>query len=248
MNELWRHESYLTMERLITNTTIIEYDLKSANTSVAKEFGLLPDEMINKLNKLPKKERNVKLGLYKKDHKEYNEKERAAFMQARKLFFDANKLEDHRIVAIKKDAIFVEGVVSQTQITKNLLFREKSEYTSYLFLKPLEIFYSGKTGLDIKRMNMDIYNECHKDYFGSFVFGVLRGLEIMSRKDVLRYIRNFFDNYKWLKLDPDYYRQFSPQSKFVDKEGLMYDICVDIGELDISYNMKLILEILSLLL
>lgn len=248
MNELWRNESYLTSERLITNTTIVEYDLKSANTSVAKEFGLLSDEAISKLNKLPKKERNIKLGLYKKDHKEYNEKERAAFMQARKLFFDINELTPNRIVAIKKDAIFVEGVVKETQVTKNLLFREKNEYTSYLFLKPLEIFYAGSKGLDIKKMNMNIYDEYHKEYFGSFIFGVLRGLEVMSRKDVLRYIRNFFDNYKWLKLDPDYYRQFSPQSKFVDKDGLMYDICIDIDQLDITYNMKLILEILSLLL
>ena len=45
-------------EKLIPNTTIIEYDLQSASTSIAAEFGLLSDEMIARFNKLPKGDRN----------------------------------------------------------------------------------------------------------------------------------------------------------------------------------------------
>ena len=248
MGKLWELDSYLLEEKLIPNTTIIEYDLQSASTSIAAEFGLLSDEMIARFNKLPKGDRNRAIGLYKRDHKEYGDMEKAGFMQARKMFFEQNDLAVSRVIAIKRDAIFVEGEVFCTRLTDHLNFRKKNEYTSYLNLNSLEIFYRKNFGLDVKKMNREVYEEYHKEYFGSFIESVLRGLEFMRRKDLLRYIRNFYDKYRWLQLDSEYYREFSPRSEFAYKDGLRYSLCTDIAQVDMSYNMQCILYILNLLL
>lgn len=250
MDTLWKYENYQTSKPLIPNTSIIEYDLKSANISVAKEFGLLPYDMIEDLSKVDKKTREVKVGLYKRDHKEYNDLEKAAFMQARKMFFDQNELTPDRIVSIKKDAIFVSGRVTKTKLTPNIDFRPKNEYTSYLMLKPVEVYYVGgaKAHLDVKKINDEVYLTKHANYFGTFIVDFLRRLELAEKKDILRFVRDFYDQYRWMMLEPDYYREFNAMSYYLYKDGSKYDICIDKDDLNIEYNLKLILFIMELLL
>lgn len=252
--EIWEYDSYRTDRTLITNTVIMEYDLKSANTSVAREFKILPEEFVDSLDKLPKKDREVRMGLYKKDHKEYNEYEKAAFSLARKMFFEQNEIIENRIIAIKKDAIFVEGIVTVTQVAKHLLFRPKHEYTSFMWIKVpgrfpgLEIYYSHENGLDVKGISDDIYNSCHADGMGKFVGSVFRLLEFGNTGDTLKFIRNFFDQYKSKQLDVDFYREFNSESQYRYLDGVTSDRCIDLEQIDIGYNFNFILQVLMKLL
>ena len=255
MENMWQFDTWRTDKDIIFNTGIVEYDLKSAGLSVAREFKLLPENYIKKLAKADKKERVVSLGLYKRDHPQYSADEKAGLASARQLFFDANHLEPNDIVAIKKDAIFVidKGRDIQTKFGKYLEFRPKNRYTGYMFIKPLEIFYNEGlevSTLDIKGMSPDKY-QLHKDYFGQFIIGIfkLAENEVASKHFILKYIRDIYDKYRLKELDYEFYRQFNATSQYVTKDGVSYDIEVaDLDTIDCGYNAQVIISILMAVL
>lgn len=249
MSAIWEKDRYQADILTLTNKTIIEYDMKSANTSLAREFKLLPEDKISEIEALGKQSRVVAIGKLMRDDKEFADKLKASFMEARRLFFEENELEDDEVITIKRDAIFVTRYVEHMEIGEHILFRPKNQYTSFIHLKPFEIYYSSD-GLDIKGMDDEIYKRYHKDYFGDFLSGVIRRLETSSKKETLRYIRSVFDSYKWLELDPGYYREFSNTSQFryLDGRVSMEEYMQDLTQLDISNNFKLINQLLMTIL
>ena len=58
---IWERDNYMADIESIFNRTIVEYDMKSANTSLAKEFNLLPKDLITELENLPKQEREIRV-------------------------------------------------------------------------------------------------------------------------------------------------------------------------------------------
>ena len=247
--DLWEKDFYKSPVNCLFNHRIVEYDMKSANTSSAREFSLLPEDKIKELEKLPKKEREITVGLIKRDTPGYSEKEKLGFIAARKLFFMQNEILDEEVISIKRDAIFVMRYVDHEQVTENINFRMKNEYTSYInFGRNLEI-YSKPDGLDIKGIDDEIYEERHSKYFGDFLHSVIRRVESSDRNSYLTYIRYFFDNYKFRKLDAGYYREFNAKSQFhyLDGNYAMEEYQEDLSTLDISCNMNLILKLMQML-
>ena len=243
----WMKDQYLSDADAMFNRTIVEYDLKSANTSLAREYKLLPEEKIKEIESMPKKERVVAIGMYKREHPEYSEVEKLAFANARRSFMVMNNLDEADIHSVKRDAIFCLRYVKHEQVGDNLLFRPKNEYTSYIHLKPLEIYYSLANGLDVKGMDDDVYKTRHEDYFGEFLCGLIRSKEVGT--NTLKYIRKFWDEYKWRKLEPGYYREFNALSQYLYKDGLrsMEEYRGDVNELDISYNLQFIARLASMM-
>ena len=73
---------------------------------------------------------------------------------------------------------------------------------------------------------------------------------IGGRDTALDHIRKFYDEYKWLKLDPEYYREFNASSRFSYKDGTYSGIewKEDLSELNILYNQKIITKIANFIL
>jgi hypothetical protein len=245
---LWSRDSYDTPLNALFNYTIIEYDMKSANTSLAREFDLLPEEEIRKIENLPKKEREIAIGCIKRDTEGYSAKEKIAFEAARKFFFEQNEILEEEVVSIHRDAIFVTRYVEHEQVTKNINFRKKNAYTSYVNLG-VKIFKKPE-GLDIKGIDDEIYETKHSMYFGSFLNDMIHRIEATPRDSYLRYIRDFYDQYKWRKLDPGYYREFNARSNFHYFDGRYADeeYTENLELVDTSYNLQLILKFLMMLL
>ena len=204
---------------------------------------------ICEIEALGKKSRVVEIGKLMRDDKDFANKLKASFMEARRLFFEQNGIEDTDVVSIKRDAIFLSRYIDHTQIGDHLLFRPKNQYSSFIYLKPFEIYYNSN-GLDVKGLNDEIYERYHKEYFGDFISGVIRRLESSSKKETLRYIRTVFDSYKWLELDTGYYREFNNVSHFryLDGNTSMEEFMEDLSQLDISNNFKLINQLLMIIL
>ena len=95
--ELWERDSYKTPVKVLFNHRIVEYDMKSANTSIAREFGLLSEKRIKELENLPKKDREIAVGLILRDNPGYSEKQKLGFIAARKLFFTQNEILDEEV-------------------------------------------------------------------------------------------------------------------------------------------------------
>ena len=246
---LWELDSFRSDVVLRINQRIIEYDMKSANISLARVFHLLPEKEINRIASLGKKERVIAVGKIKQKDPTYNAREKRAFADARRAFFEINNISNNDVVAIKRDAIFLTKYVKHETLFEYINFRKKQEYSSYIYLSPLELYYDQKGGLDVKGISDDVYKSDHKDYFGEFLSSIFKALEVGGKFEATKRAIRFFDRYKWGQLSKEYYREFNPMSCYAYQDGTKSkeEYMEDMDSLDISYNFKLLLNVIQIL-
>ena len=88
---IWERHYYRNKDiDFLMNNKIIEYDIKSAGLSLAKEFKYLSDNVINKLENMSKSERNRMMGIMKINNKQLVKNENTALIEARKKFIKLN--------------------------------------------------------------------------------------------------------------------------------------------------------------
>ena len=219
--QIWERHNFTNHDiGQIINGEIIEYDIRAAGLNLAKEFGYIDPKILEKLEKMNKRDRNIHLGLLKKKDEQISKKENDAFIEARKLFIVTNKLDVEDIVAIKKDAIFVSR---RCNIRKfgNIEFIPKNKYTSYMELNKLE----------------------HENYMIEFFKTYFSLMEIDNKSKLIDYVTNFVYRYKSRLLDLRYYREMNVQSTYrlniiVEKSVYGLDNIDNSGfdSIDISYN------------
>ena len=239
--ELWERHNYTNHDiGMIINGEIIEYDIKAAGLNLAKEFGYIDKKILDHLESLDKKTRNVRLGLLKKKDEQISKNENEAFIKARKLFIVTNKLNVEDIVAIKKDAIFVSRRCNKLKFG-NIEFVAKNKYTSYMELNKLEFYYNS-IQLDIKGIGDVVYKQ-HEKYIISFFKTYFSLMELNNKAKLIEYVTNFVFRYKSRLLDLGYYRELSVQSTYrlniiVEKNVYGLDNISDssFDSVDISYN------------
>ena len=239
MSELWKNDTFINQNIIyLFNKEIFEYDMRDAGFSLTREFKLLPQDKIKKLNKLGKPTRKIRLGLCQRDDDVFKENLKTAFKNARKMFFEENNLEDSDIISIKKDAIFTCKRCDHQKFGEYIDFREKNQYSSYIRLgKKLEFYYSYDK-LDVKGIGDDEI-KLHTDYMLDFMRLYFKKMETDEPKNVIGFTKRFIDRYKSFQLPVGYYRQFDTKSNFVaiDDDTLYMEYPEDWKEnLDISFN------------
>lgn len=236
---LWKKHNYLdkTIPYIISKD-IIEYDIKSAGFNLVKKYKLLDDKKIDTLEKSDKKKRQILIGLYERNDKDFKHTLNDAFVDARRLFFEANELCSNDVLSIKKDAIITTKHCTEL-IFDNVEFVEKHKYTSYYYINKLE-FYVGPTTLDIKGISDDklIY---HRDYMIDFLFKIFKMIETHSDDIVIKNIKEFSYHYKNRTLDIGYYRELNKDSLFKLNYELLNTMVGmveldSVDDVDIQYN------------
>lgn len=216
ISDLYNKDSYLNKNiDFISNVRIIEYDLKSANTSLCREYNLLPESKIKEIENMKKSERVKTIGKIQRKDKVFNEGLKNAFKDIRRRFFEANNIQDGDILSIKKDAIFCLEAKEHTKFG-HCTFSDKNMYSSYMHLNNLELYYKrnldGSYKLDIKGIDDEIVIK-HEGFMLDFLANVFYKYESGDIVDVIIYLRKFIDKYKNLELEVGYYREFNNQSK-----------------------------------
>ena len=245
MNRLWESDSFINNNIPFTfNKDIIEYDMQEAGFSLTKEFKLLDKNTIEKLEKKGKDKRKIELGIIQRNDKDYREGLKLAFKEARRLFFEANNLEQQDILSIKKDAIFTLKTCKYREFGKYINFRPKNFYTSYIHLNKKMEFYYSPYKLDIKGLSKDNV-ELHEDYMIKFIKLFFKKMETETSETVIDFTKRFISKYKRKELEVGYYRTFDHNSCYYLNDG-SGDVFGDYweeekDELDISYNFHTIL-------
>nr|DAR90592.1 MAG TPA: hypothetical protein [Caudoviricetes sp.] len=245
--ELYECDLYINDNNpYLFNADIFEYDMKDAGFSLIKEFNLLDKSTIEKLSKQDKDIRKVNIGKIQRDDKDFVSRLGNAFKEARRLFFEANNIENNDIISIKKDAIFTSKLCKFQEFGKYINFRPKNSYTSYINLGKRIEFYYNNNHMDIKGLSDENY-EKHKEYMIKFIIQFIKSVESGDSISSIRFIRRFIDDYKWKELDIGYYRTFDNKSIFkVIGEDIEYDRYYEIDNLDITYNFYIILKLLKI--
>ena len=225
----------------LLNTDIREYDLKSAGLSLIKYFKLLPEKDITYLDKMEKEPRNKQIGIIQKD-KEFAKRLLECFSEARRMFFEANLIQDTDILAIKKDAIFIIGRYCHNNTFSDLEFRVKNQYLGYMWLNKKEFYYTNpNTDLDVKGLGSDVL-VYHRDYMLDYMRDVFSMSIYSPRESLISYITDFISNYRNRRLSYGYYRNLDIGNFYTvidDDVGRMNILDVDDSadvNLDITFN------------
>ena len=247
----------------LVNSLITEYDIRHGNTSIMRHFRLQPDDVVTRLDALPKGERNRQVGLMVRDDHEFGKRLEKGFNDVVEEFLSVNGLDiDVDIQAIRRDAVFVVNhPVRVTNIGDAVHFVPKNEYTGILKLKQLEFYFRADGSVDIKNFvstDSDINHALEKLQPGPIAF-LQEFMEVcatsnMDRRKIYRWIKEFAEYYKAKKLDFEYYREFTRDALFrfvVDGEPFYGDVMTEemVEDLDISYNyLNLFVPLLQVLI
>lgn len=247
-SNLWERSLWLntTME-YIFGSRIVEYDMKSAGLSLVTYFKLLPESTIDDIRRMEKKARVIKLGLIQREDKEFAKKLSDAFKEARRMFFEANGLDEESILSIKKDAFFLVDSYPKTTEFGEIKFVEKNKYSTFFYLNKLEFYLNTKLKeIDIKGLgqneSLDKVKEMHGDYMLSFFQKFSKMKELNSDEVAMaNFLCKFVKEYRNKELPIGYYRELNREHMYsvYDTEldqMLKIKDTGDTEKLDVSYN------------
>lgn len=220
---------------------IREYDMQASGLSIIKQHHLLSQDKIDVLEKMNKITRNKQIGLYQKDDPKLITSMNDGFVEARKLFFEANKLEEGEVLSIKKDAIFVIDKNCHDQKFGSYNFRIKNFYHSYLYLNKIEFYYKSKNEpLDVKNLsedNVSLHTDYILDMLKDFIY--MLSTNQTDKSPVINWVVDFALAYRRKELDIGYYRELNSNSTYklnIDGTFIAMDETDDLKHLNILYN------------
>lgn len=259
-SRLWEKTYWTAPVDYITSTFIREYDISKANINVLLKLGFITQDQYNYFFRLKKQAREVMVGYFLQEHKKekYGQELIKGIREERRLFFEANGIQDHEVLAIKNDAIFlIEKIPSVTKLD-GIEFVQKETYTSFYKLDRQfnkEMYYkldmpNDTEILEIKGMNDRAYKE-HEPYMIDFLKVLFGTIETADISEAINLIQIFADQYVKKELPIEYYKRFDSRCGYDtiirNTLGDMYNINYlsekDRGIIEIGYNYAIIMNL-----
>lgn len=220
ISNLYKYDSYLVPDlNFLLSTYIREYDINKANISILRKYGYITESQYDKYDSMDKDHRNISIGLLIRDNKDMRDGLMKGFELSRKEFFEANEVEDHHVLGIKRDAIYLINKVATNLEFNGVVFGHENIYSSFYKAMNLEMYFyldsiNDISILDIKGIdNKKLIN--HEPYmmdFLKYLFEVAETSGLPSEQIMI--LNNFYKSYIKLELDPGYYREFNSNSMF----------------------------------
>ena len=255
VSDLYKKTLYIADIDFLINNTIYEYDLAKANISILRQANVITESFYQEMLNADRMTRQVTIGKLYRNNETIRTTLDNGFIEARRLLFDSNNIEDKDVLSIKKDAVFVLKRLSNTKFYEYLDFKEKNLYTSYYKIssQKKELYYSkhpvtGEEKLDVKGINDEslIY---HKDYMIEFLLVLFETVQI-DIVDAIGMMNRFMEMYKAKQLQPGFYRNFNTESKYTIGNGyyLADNVSTDmLPIINISYNDILLRDLYKIL-
>ena len=226
--------------KYLKNVSITEYDIHDGGLSIISEYQLLPKNKIEKLKTYEKQQKNIVIGKLQAKNPDLAKNMVEGFGKARELFVTQNNIPIDNILTIKKDAIFLINMNNiNGAVTKNIEFRPKNKYSSYINLCNKE-FYLSFGELTIKGLSEESIN-LQKDYLLSDICRFLSQAEKIDSTLIVENLRKYSKEYLTKKLPLNTYRNLDNGQFELFSDGLGDYTLEEIDEtflddLNISYN------------
>lgn len=130
--------------KFMFHQNILEYDMNAASLSLADRYHLLPQETIDMLKRMPKKDRVIKTGYIRRENKEFSVTVDKKLREVRQQFMEENDIDQDSLLSVHSDAIIF---ASRKEIKDNIdgiQFKRSAQSIAYLNYNRVEIFYDGK--------------------------------------------------------------------------------------------------------
>lgn len=218
-SQLYLKDSYIEDNvSYATSSFIREYDISKANISILYKYGGIDIDTYNRLYMLQGLQRSIQVGLMCRDDKVLNEMLRDGFIESRRLFFEANNIQDYEILSIKKDAIFLINKIANVTEFEGVNFINKNVYTSFYKVGNLEFYYYSDVVNNVDTLHVKGIDDnilyTHEPFMLDFLKYIFELAETSTIDEVVSTISNFYREYIELKLPIGYYRELNNMSKF----------------------------------
>ena len=214
---LYENMNYLSTYPFIINNYIREYDLSAANINALYTNGYFDKSTYDLFKSYDKKKREIEIGLLIKRDSRVYEIISSEIINAKKLLFESNNIQDNEVLTIKNDAVFIISKELVNTVFGNYEFKCKNLYNTYLRILDLEIYYrdslnSDDIFFDIKGISDDkLY--LHTAMV-SLISEVCYRVQRYDKSDNIRFIMNIYENFLHRRLPIEYYRNLDSFSKY----------------------------------
>ena len=127
MSSLWNSYNFISPIRCLIGTPIRVFDIRKANISILREKGVITQSDYDSLFQAEKIDREIFIGKFLGNNPEASKILSNGIIEAKKLFFEMNGLEDNEILEINNDAVYLIGY-------KSIPVRQVSSYVYFFFL------------------------------------------------------------------------------------------------------------------
>lgn len=251
-SNLYQKHIYTANLDYIVSSIITEYDISKGNISILRYMNVIDDQLYWELYNAPKQERVVRVGLMMRENKDLNRAVTNGFVEAKRLLFEANRIQDREVQSIRNDAVFIINRKLPYTSLGLINFVEKNEYTEYFKIDKKEYYYNFNPltqteTLEVKGISDNIL-PLHEKYMLDFIKAIMWSVQNEPIENAIDMIKTFDEKYSNYELESGYYRRFDSESKFQTKRMSKYntfklDYLLHEEEkvyLDISYNHQII--------
>ncbi len=243
----------------LANTIIYEYDISKANINVLYSKGAIDKQTYDYLYNANRMIRQVYIGKLQRDDKNIVSILKQGIIEAKKMLFEANNIEDYEVLSIKNDAVFLINRRLNNTKFGLIEFKEKNQFTSFYKINNLEIYYvynqfSKYENIEVKGISDDNI-KYHNNYMIELLKDIFFTVQTSGVEIAMRMLKEFYLQYISYQLPVGYYRKFNSDSMFHIKSNSIYNTGFDIDNitednkniLDISYNISVLLELQKIL-
>lgn len=255
--DIYQNYKYNSQEKFIISSFIREYDLKSANISSLLYNNIITLEEFNKINNLPKQDREKYVGLMIRYNQNVYQFIQSGIIEAKKLFFENNKISLQDVLIINNDAIFIKNKICKNIEFPPFLFVEKNVYTSYFKLCDLEFFYrydhfNNSHILDVNGINNNklVYNIT----FLSLLAEIFYSIENSNISNTIKYFSDIYEKYITRSMDLEFYRELNAHGAFkintTSSSFLTQSLNIDENikqNIDINRNLSILIDLHQIL-
>lgn len=232
-SELYKKTNYLTSLPLIQNR-IYEYDIRSANVSMLRASGKVKESTLQQLEALDKDAREKAVGKMIRQNRKFYKIISEGIRKARETLFRENQIQDHEVLSIKNDAVFIIGRKLRYTQFGDIEFRVKGQYTLFQQFNKIEFYYDRRhRRVDIKGVSDKVVmEEDHQKGMMVFFDTVFNYVCTDRRKELREYLIQFVDDYKTKTLPHYYYRELNSDNVYrtiVELSGFSFNL-IEIGD------------------
>lgn len=258
--ELASKQNYFCNNRIISGR-IIEYDIRAANISMCREYGIINDDLYRYLLSADKQKREEFIGWQIKKEKDIDSSSLTyntihdGIIKAKLQLFEANNIQPNEVIRIANDAVYINRSTDlyYTKFGNFIEFKKKTVADTVIKLSTTIIIFYWYTleglNIDIKGIGDENNVKFHQNYMLSFIGSVLLTYERAGIIDAIHLIENFYNDYISRKLDIGFYRELNPTSMYrIINSGYYVNDIDNIDLIDISCNGNLIRELWKILI
>lgn len=255
MASLWKVFRYTAPVECVIDNRIRVYDISKANISILHDKGVLASDIYDNLLAAPKLEREIYMGKFLGSNTEAAKILSDGIIEAKKIFFELNSIEDGEVLEIDNDSVCLIGnkPIYHQQISSHVYFRLAEEYTSYYKVKNIKYFYYANmiTKQEVlKPKGLGKAEYLHVPYMLDFLKELFFTAQFQGVVKAINLLTTFYGNYCSNSLDIGYYRNLNSESYYSFKRFSGYAVYQSMtvptpnmrALVDIGYNEKLLRE------